>query len=909
MSITVSTILTAIQAGLKISNVIEKTIVHDLKREVLPIPLPNFNLSINAQSAMSFYVDATKGKPFMDKSELIQDLVKKTLTNRITSEEEKDFVQMYREHWAVLNPDKIVEHADELTMGLSVSEMSSLLNVRQWNRDDKEDNSLRFFALSMVDVSLDFIADRVSRLPGTSPMNNALKGLFSGLDSIEFAEAEGSDIANALLNSTLYAVGGMSEMLGNSEMQDLLKSVSTSLAKDLNVRIEGLKDEGKKQDILKWGELAFASILKSSGDLFVSNPTKFVDLGSGESVLVKAIGKTMLDRLIKMDENGQFDVEIKALFQGEGLNDITRAALVALNEHPDLINVQHNGIDAILDELISDLSQYPDNYGLKMLPDIAHLVLLNTGGNFDKLWPGKALDKPGNHLLIMASKSVLDTLCEKPADGSVWKPVFKGEDIVELIDNVIQEVVLKPELIGLDGNNNLVKETLNECLAAMKNVSIMELDASKRIEILKIAIRAVALNEKLLDKTQIGSEQQALIRLGIQTTLDRVMDDGKLGANETVELLDTVMNEITGNPELVGINLNNERPLDSGLKTVFDAMSDISIVQLDKSTRLEILKNAVCAIADHEDLLKKLNVDQTQKAAIHIGIKATLGAIVDDGKLGNDEMVKLVDSAVQTIANHPELVGIKDDERILSIALRASLSAMNDVSVTELDKETRLHILQEAIHAVALSEKLIGKVPVANGQQKELIYIAISETLNTIKDDGGFNGENTLDILDAVLEQIASNPEIIIVSGDQRIFQTALRAALTSVNGTSIRDIDEEARTEILNNVFQAIIKNDKLLEKINTGTEDTELIIVGINGAILVVKGESGSAREKWLQGKNQAIKKICNKIVDELEASNEPKEDIEKIKSALETQFAKLDNGEVFSLQEVLDTIEEAA
>jgi len=168
-----------------------------------------------------------------------------------------------------------------------------------------------------------------------------------------------------------------------------------------------------------------------------------------------------------------------------------------------------------LAQLAKDLAKSTAILGVDLLPDVMRLVLEKTAQNAELLWPGNFKD-PGKHLLITASKVLLQQLATPPRSGDSWKPKLSHSQIMDILEVTLDEVVGNPQwLIDLAADGSpLLSDLVKSVLGVLKKIPAERLSKETGVAIIKASIKAVGLRKGFLDKITVdGKQKKALVAI------------------------------------------------------------------------------------------------------------------------------------------------------------------------------------------------------------------------------------------------------------------------------------------------------------------------------------------------------------------------------------------------------------
>jgi hypothetical protein len=189
--------------------------------------------------------------------------------------------------------------------------------------------------------------------------------------------------------------------------------------------------------------------------------------------------------------------------------------------------VDHQGLRKLLCQIARDLAQSSLLLNPDIMPEMMRLILERTASHADLLWPDE-FQQPDNHLLITGSRELLNQLAKSPAPGDTWKPKLTKSQILAVAETVLDEVVQNPEWLvkTADSENVILAEVVEAVMATLRKAPASRLSAETGMEVLKSAIKAVALRKDLADKITLDGVQKQAIAATIETLIDICLTDG-----------------------------------------------------------------------------------------------------------------------------------------------------------------------------------------------------------------------------------------------------------------------------------------------------------------------------------------------------------------------------------------------
>jgi len=545
MSETASIILFGIQSAIRLGQQARQAYVDSTRNRALVLPLPNFNPVPNAGSALIYYGD----KPDEEIPVPIRAAVAKSRVNPedpgLTSEESRMILEYYNEYLIMRREtwESIVSSPEGSF--LTRESVAAAVKIRRWDREAKWQEvgqwdpggpagptPLQRVAGTIVEIGIDYFAHVPGAFNDETRQGKAVRAVLTSLDKVEFADKPLGDLPTRLFVATLEGVAENVELLtSDEETQKLISVTASSLARDVSMRIQRLREESggrsdtdKENGIIHWAELVFRSVLSSGGRLIAADPKSYLGMdNTGDAALVTKVGESVIDFVLKLPEG-----ELHRTFGKEGLNVIVTAALQAVGEHPEIIirtvgngkivGASADSLKKLLSDIATDLGNMPRLiYRPALMPDIARLILEKTGKNIAILWPEFSVD-PGKNLLVVAAQKTLEILSQEPTDGARWRPQFEDTDLITVTEAVLDAFVENPGwLIDSAGEaNENYRVALEAAIQVLRKRGDARLSTETGVDIIRAVLRRVALRQEFLEDLAGGEK---LVGAAVETVL------------------------------------------------------------------------------------------------------------------------------------------------------------------------------------------------------------------------------------------------------------------------------------------------------------------------------------------------------------------------------------------------------
>jgi hypothetical protein len=536
------TVVFAIRASLRLYRSMGKAYADSTRGKALVLPLPRAP-GIEVDSAVSWFTLDDKGREVAAEHTRVQRLVSQ---DDLSALEERELTDIYQTLYA-----KHVGFADmshDWSGGLEPDEMGALLEIRQWSLDEDAPRTLlQQIAGSVVNIAVDYFAQTPGAVSMERPQGRALHGFLQAIDHVDFANSPVADVAGEVLVGVLDGVAANPGLMGGGEKeQQLVIAVTSTLATSAKKHLATDAPTTDKWQAGVWLGLSARALIKGGADTVLANPSRFFHVDEPSSRLIEAVGGTVAALVI-----GEQRVSFRPLMSAEGLETVTRSALVAVARNPRILRADNRGIENILVALAKDLASRPRLASDDLFPDMARLVLERTADNLDLLW-GKTASKPGNHLLVVATRSLMRELA-RPRPGATWSPSLTPVQILDVAELVLDEVVDNPQWLLTEAGeaNDRLSTAVAAILESLAKTDGRRLNSETGVQVLLAGIQAVSTNVSLLRKLPPGGRDAG--RVALSAILDAIFatafaDEGdadarwRLAQNSSIEfLIDTTL--------------------------------------------------------------------------------------------------------------------------------------------------------------------------------------------------------------------------------------------------------------------------------------------------------------------------------------------------------------------------------
>lgn len=799
VSLTSDAIIFAIHSALKLGNAFEKTYADSLKGKSIVLPLPAFNGTPNFTTAEKFF-ERGDGKPFVKKVERLKELqvLAEQGEAKLNKAQTEEYQNYYKDFFVFVN---------EQRPKVSAADLVGIMRIRQWNPSPgKKLRPLQMIAGTLVEIGIDYFNQVPGAIRSDSTYAGILRSFLSAVDGIDFAN---SDLKDAIIKEVVPKLFvSVSETLdeltsnikGDGKLQAFVHATSEGLTKDIYDRINAMGTAGNQDEVIRWGQLVFTSLIKNSGTYVFSAPNQVFGAGQSESALIQSVGNTLMSAILDDNNSG---VDLKNAFTVETLNNVVKSSLAVVAQYPSLVS-DKQGIKTIVVQVAETVAksgiQQPG-----LVPELVRMVLVSTAGNLNQLWNVK--DDSAKHLLVTTLQQLLLALSAGPPT-SPWRPKLTNQQILGIAETTFNEVVQNQGWIENKVNEqSLLGEVLNttfNALGAIPQGQRLNFDTLEKI--VKINLTAVASSQLVLSKIKWGTSQQETTVLN--KALDLVFtfvfkDDTNEAGNKVTYLFDLL--------EYVMEVIVSQHPDEKGLiitQLLLNANSGvIENKGLNKDLADQLIKASLGVISANPTLL----VNDTALQNIIGGVAAAFqsSGIHQPGLLG--EFIRI--SLLQTSANLDLIIPDSDGKpkQLVVIALKTILD-----SLTAAPNSGKWKPKLSGTQILSLSETLLDEV-VRNPtwlsdkvNKDSLLQEALNITFTVLdKHPKGqrVNFETLKEIIEITLRAVAINKLILKAKPqEQPILEKALDLVFEFVFNEPSTVDKSELLIEVLEYMLESVI-------------------------------------------------------------------------------------------------------
>lgn len=513
-------ILFVIRSAAKLSQQIRLAYVDDTRRRDLILPLPNFFSSTNVIDAVDYFTYEDFGLRFVTGYEWkgrkyppdlrLKELLDQQQAGTLDAQGEAELVDLHTKYRNVAcAEDGGLSWQADGGGKADPEQIYALLSIQQWQRGtDPTPSTLHRISGTIIEIGIDYALTSPDLFDRNSKKGKAVAGFLSGLDTtIDFKEGDLSEIPGRLFVAMLETTADNSALLsGDPKIQDFVNVTTRSISKDIAAWLDRIDadpdlaaDEKSEARLCAkdWAEMVFRGMLSSGGRLVLTNPARFMGVKDpAGQVLIASVGTSMLDFILE-DSRG-----VRNVVSAEGLETILQAALKTTGEHPEILAWTGNeGVTKLLTGLASELARTENLLTFGIFPEIARMVLENTGKNLDLFWPDLKKE-PESHLFVVAARTTLEILSSPAEAGMQWQPGFGREDILSVTQCVLDELVSNPGwLVNEAGQlSGTLEEVLSATLGVLRGRADRRLSPGLAADILRAILKAMVLRKDFISE-------------------------------------------------------------------------------------------------------------------------------------------------------------------------------------------------------------------------------------------------------------------------------------------------------------------------------------------------------------------------------------------------------------------------
>ncbi|RMG81072.1 MAG: hypothetical protein D6714_13565 [Bacteroidetes bacterium] len=813
--LTAEAIIFSIHSAIRLGKGLERAYANSIKGKSIALPLPAVESEINF-SRMTRFFRKEEGKIYVSETLTIDG---KEIPNpnflpglsalnakaqqgedQLTEAERLEYEESFHGFYRVVNQ----------TTPYSPDDLAGIFRIRQWEKGLVPNPSpLQMVAGTLVEIGIDYFNQVPGAVRADSTLANFLKSFLNAIDEVEFAENNAlkdtlvKNIVPKLFIATAETLGEESHKItDNQKLQNFIRFSTAGLAKDMYDRIEALSTSGDHEEVIRWGQLIYRSMVKNAGEYVLNTSGELFGADEKEAALIQAVGQSVMRAVLEPDSQG---VSLKNAFTPETLDGVVKAALITVAQYPELVS-KKDGIREIVQGVAAAIAES----GIRqpgILPEMVRLILENTANQLEVLWD--LADPDAEHLLVLASRQILTALAAEPPAGK-WKPRLTKTQILFIVEDLLGEVANNPAWIVEKANkDSLLSEVLEATFLALQSIPEgKRLNVNTLEVVLKMNIRAVATSRAVLNKIKWGDHAQET------TILNKALDlvfAFVFSRNNTADPTDLLLDLLDYILETLVVQYPDSRGI---LLTQLILSEHFGVVRengFDKETADRLVKVTLEVLSAHPDLAVKNEGLQNMIAGVAMSlveggirqpdivsefirlilvqaagnmnlilqipgdvpqhlfvialqqILTVVSRPVPDGKwkpqITGTQLVMLTETLLDEVVRNPAWITDRvHDNTMLAEVLNATFKALENIPTGQrLTLETVESLIQVNMRAVATSPKVLQKIKWGDGEEEVTI---LNKALDLVFETAfGAHpaldkGELLYDLLDYILQVI-----------------------------------------------------------------------------------------------------------------------------------------------------------
>ncbi|MGB0985343.1 MAG: hypothetical protein ACPG19_14930, partial [Saprospiraceae bacterium] len=529
------------------------------------------------------------------------------------------------------------------------------------------------------------------------------------------------------------------------------------------------------------------------------------------------------------------------------------------------------------------------------LPSLAQMVILNASANIGTI-VGDNTDNPAKNLLVMTSQTVLNQLSSTDENGKVTIK-YTSEQALGLVNSTIQYVVKNPSwILAATGEKSpMLEDALSAAMKAIEGVDVTKMTNDTKINILQSAIGAVALRQDLLNKVNIDGQETELLSGGIEIALSMAFGEKASAQAKWALMSGDVMDELVN-------GVLHRIAKEGGSEDVLSLTKEFLNGELQGLTDGQPLNiQTVISKLKSEEGLQSL-----MKNSLNAATRITATLLTDNAdkiKLGNDNVKGLVVQLMDTLSSFPN---------------DFSLSVLPDLAM---------------MLAIDTSDNL-GTLIGGDGQDPatNLLVMAtqtVMKTISTTDENGAvkitFTPDQTLNLVDTVIQQVISKPQWVVSAAGQAspLLEDALSAAMSALDGASILSLSNESKVNIMKAAVSAVGMNKGFMQKVGVESDFAMKVALDmvfkaaqgefkveegddLTGVVTEVLTETAKENIQWALSDNATLESLSGAVLGRLATEGTSENTLKMTNQLLAHSISKIGKGETFSVSDLVAQLE---
>ncbi|MGB0863426.1 MAG: hypothetical protein ACPGXZ_10940 [Saprospiraceae bacterium] len=754
--------------------------------------------------------------------------------------------------------------------------------------------------IALVDVVLQEVVAKPEWLlieaEDASPiLKDVLSATFQSLQGVSIGNmntATKMNIVKSAINAVTIQQGLLEKMNINGEEKELLNYgidivLDIAFGEKTNAKAKWALASGQALDMMIDAVLHRIAI-EGASDSVLQLTKDFLNgeintLTEGQGINVKALAAKL--------KSGD---SLQSLMQNS-INAATRISATLLAENPGLIKIENQGVQNMINHFVEMLATFPDDFSKAALPSLAQMVILNASANIGTI-VGDNTDNPAKNLLVMTSQTVLNQLSSTDENGKVTIK-YTSEQALGLVNSTIQYVVKNPSwILAATGEKSpMLEDALSAAMKAIEGVDVTKMTNDTKINILQSAIGAVALRQDLLNKVNIDGQETELLSGGIEIALSMAFGEKASAQAKWALMSGDVMDELVN-------GVLHRIAKEGGSEDVLSLTKEFLNGELQGLTDGQPLNiQTVISKLKSEEGLQSL-----MKNSLNAATRITATLLTDNAdkiKLGNDNVKGLVVQLMDTLSSFPN---------------DFSLSVLPDLAM---------------MLAIDTSDNL-GTLIGGDGQDPatNLLVMAtqtVMKTISTTDENGAvkitFTPDQTLNLVDTVIQQVISKPQWVVSAAGQAspLLEDALSAAMSALDGASILSLSNESKVNIMKAAVSAVGMNKGFMQKVGVESDFAMKVALDmvfkaaqgefkveegddLTGVVTEVLTETAKENIQWALSDNATLESLSGAVLGRLATEGTSENTLKMTNQLLAHSISKIGKGETFSVSDLVAQLE---
>jgi hypothetical protein len=500
-------VVLAIRAALQLYGASRRAYIDGTLGRPLILPLPRAP-GIDWSSADTWFRFDDTGKQVARQYPRIQTLVART---ELAADEKSELVELYV---ALYAQHHAAEDSGAETRGhFTGDQLAALLEVRQWAKKEyaAAPTALQTMAGTLINLAVDYFAKVPGALSDKRPEGRALKSFFEAIDVVDFADSPVEDIAGDVMIAVLESVSSSPDLLAvGSKEQELVRNVAQTMAEAATIHLVSAP-QTERWEAATWLHLLTRSLLESGAETVLEHPVRFLGVHPGaQASAVTEVGRSVANLLL-----GDEKITFRRLLSAEGLDSVVRSAVDAVAQNPELLKLQHRGLEGLLVATARDVVAAEERLAPDLFPELVRMLLESSAEHMEVVWPAE-IQEAEKHLLVTASRTLLQSLAKAPPAGATWKPRLTRGQVLAVVEATLDEVVDNPDwLLARTGESDpRLALAVDAMLESLQKLDGRRIGADTGVAVLRAGLAAAATSEGLMGRLPAGGEYAGQLAIG-----------------------------------------------------------------------------------------------------------------------------------------------------------------------------------------------------------------------------------------------------------------------------------------------------------------------------------------------------------------------------------------------------------